>query len=138
MEIKKKFNAMTLNEIIAYIESRNKYTNFNTLGLYRSIVENEKLTLSEKLELREYAHALFQKTFDFLQLKDPKTYIDVCTLGEELTKADENQLWQNVVMGRNSWTTKLSCACVRKFSMLRACWGIIICRKNKPFWLQLY
>ena len=97
MEIPKKFNEMTLKQIISYIDNREKYTNFNTLGLYRSIVENEKLTLAEKLELRTYAHAIFQKTFDFLQLKDPKTYMDVSTLGEELTKADEKQLWQNVV-----------------------------------------
>jgi hypothetical protein len=48
------------------------------------------------LALREYAHVQFQKTYDFLQLKDPKTYIDVLTLGEELTKADERQLWENV------------------------------------------
>ncbi len=87
---------MTLKEYHFYIDNRTKYTDFNTLGLYRSIVENEKLTLAEKLELRDYAHAIFQKTFDFLQLKDPKTYVDVCTLGEELTKADENQWYKNV------------------------------------------
>ncbi len=96
MKINKKFNEITLQEIISLIENREKYTDFNTLGLYRSIVENEKLTLAEKLELREFAHSIFQKTFDFLQLKDPQTYIDVCTLGEELTKADEKQWFENV------------------------------------------
>ncbi len=97
MKIDKKFNEMTLKQVISHIENRGKYTDFNTLGLYRSIVENEKLTLAEKIELREFAHSIFQKTFDFLQIKDPKTYMDVSTLGEELTKADERQLWQNVV-----------------------------------------
>ncbi len=96
MKIGVQFNKLTLKEYQFYIDNHKKYTDFNTLGLYRSIVENDNLTLDEKLELREYAHAQFQKTFDFLQLKDPKTYVDVCTLGLELTKADENQLWQNV------------------------------------------
>ena len=96
MKIDKKFNQMTLKECINCIENRGKYTDFNTLGLYRSIVENENLTQSEKIELRDHAHTIFQKTFDFLQIKDPKTYIDVCTLGETLTKADEKQWFENV------------------------------------------
>jgi hypothetical protein len=96
MKIGQPFNKLTLKEYQFYIDNHKKYTDFNTLGLYRSIVENEKLPLAEKLELRDYAHAQFQKTFDFLQLKDPKTYMDVCTLGEELTKADEHQLWENI------------------------------------------
>jgi hypothetical protein len=96
MKIGVQFNKLTLEEYQFYIDNHKKYTDFNTLGLYRSIVENDNLTLAEKLELREYAHTQFQKTFDFLQFKDPKTYIDVCTLGEELTQADENQLWQNL------------------------------------------
>jgi hypothetical protein len=97
MEIKKQFNEMTLNEIISYIKNKDRYTNFNTLGLYRAIVESTKMSLEEKLELRTFAHGIFQKSFDFLQLKDPKTYMEVSTLGEEKTKADERQLWRNVV-----------------------------------------
>jgi hypothetical protein len=96
MKIGKQFNQLDLKEYQFYIDNHKKYTDFNTLGLYRSIIENEKLTLVEKLELRDYAHTFFQKTFDFLQLKDPKTYIDVCTLGQELTQADKHQLWENV------------------------------------------
>ncbi len=61
MKIDKKFNEMTLRECLYCIENRAKYTDFNTLGLYRSIVENEKLTLDEKIELRDYAHRFFQK-----------------------------------------------------------------------------
>jgi hypothetical protein len=96
MKIGQPFNKLNLKEYQFYIDNHTKYTDFNTLGLYRSILENEKLTLDEKLELRAYAHAQFQKTFDFLQLKDPKTYMAVCMLGQELTKADEHQLWENV------------------------------------------
>lgn len=97
MEIEKKFKEMTLKEVVSYIDNRERYSNFNTLGLYRGIIENEKLSIAEKLELRTYAHTFFQKTFDFLQIKDPLTYIAVNTLGEELTIADEKQHWRNVV-----------------------------------------
>jgi hypothetical protein len=89
MEIGQRFNKLTLKEYFFYIDNYKKYTDFNTLGLYRSIVENEKLSLDDKLSLREYAHKKFRKTFEFLQLKDPKIYIDIKYLGQELTKGDE-------------------------------------------------
>lgn len=100
MEIGKKFNNLTLKEYFFYIENNNKYTDFNTLGLYRSILENDKLTLEEKLALRDFAHAKFKKTFDFLQLKDPYTFVKVSALGQELTVADERQLWRDVILNQ--------------------------------------
>jgi hypothetical protein len=96
MKIGQPFNQLTLKEYFYFIDNHKKYTDFNTLGLYRSIIENNKLTLAQKLELREYANVVFQKTFDFLQLKDPLTYIAVSTLGMELTQASEHQLWENI------------------------------------------
>jgi len=96
MKINKKFNQLTFNQYKHYINNHKKYTDFNTLGLYRSICENEKLSLSEKIEIRDYANKTFGKTFYFYQLKDPKTYFDLVTLGQELTKADENQVWENI------------------------------------------
>jgi hypothetical protein len=96
MEIEQKFNKLNLKEYFFYIDIYKKYTNFNTLGLYRSIVENEKLTLYEKIEIREYSHKTFRKTFEFLQLKDPKTYVEVEYLGQELTKGDENKIWDDI------------------------------------------
>lgn len=75
MEIGQKFNTLTLNEYFFYIDNFKKYKDFNTLGLYRSIVENTKLTLNDKIAVREYAHKKFKKTYDFLQLKDPKTFV---------------------------------------------------------------
>lgn len=96
MKIDKKFNTMTLEEYIFYIDNHKKYTDFNSLGLYRSILENDNLTLEQKIEVREYAHKLFKKSFDFLQLKDPITFFKVSTLAQELTKADENQFWENI------------------------------------------
>jgi len=96
MKIGQKFNKLTLKEYFYIIDHYKKYTDFNTLGLYRSIIENEKLTLEDKIAVREYAHKTFKKFFDFLQLKDPMVFVEVSTLGQELTKADENQLWENV------------------------------------------
>jgi hypothetical protein len=96
MKIGQKFNILTLKEYYFFIDNYKKYTDFNTLGLYRSIVENEKLTLADKIAVREYAHKTFKKTFDFLQLKDPKTFVEVEYLGQELTKGDEQNIWDNV------------------------------------------
>jgi hypothetical protein len=96
MEIGQNFNTLTLQECFFYIDNYKKYKDFNTLGLYRSIVENEKLTLDDKIALRDYAHNTFKKTFDFLQLKDPKTFVEVEYLGQELTTGDEQNIWNNI------------------------------------------
>jgi hypothetical protein len=96
MKIGQKFNKLTLKEYFTVIDHHKKYIDFNTLGLYRSLLENEKLTLEQKIEVRAYAHQKFQKTFDFLQLKDPDTYVEVMLLGEEATKGDRNRLWDQV------------------------------------------
>lgn len=96
MNIGKKFNLLSVSEYKHYIENHRKYVDFNTLGLYRSILENEKLTLADKVVVRNFANRFFQKTFDFLQIKDPFTYFELITLGENLTKGDERQLWNQI------------------------------------------
>ena len=96
MEIGQKFNSLTLKEYEFFIDNYKDYKDFNTLGLYRSIVENENLTIDEKISVREYAHKIFKKTFDFLQLKDPKTFVDVTYLGQELTNGDIEQIWKDI------------------------------------------
>ncbi|MGB3181725.1 MAG: hypothetical protein WBB45_10065 [Cyclobacteriaceae bacterium] len=96
MKIGKPFNTLSKSDYEYYIGRHKKYTDFNTLGLYRSLLENDKLTTEEKIAVRELAHGYFRKTFDFLQLKDPVTYLRVSTLGMELTVADENQLWEDI------------------------------------------
>jgi hypothetical protein len=96
MKISQPFNKLTLKEYFFYIDNHKKYTDFNTLGLYRSIIENKKLTIPEKIEVREYAHTQFKKFFGFLQLKDPFTYFENITLGQALTKADEKQIWKDI------------------------------------------
>lgn len=96
MKIGRQFNTLTPKEYFFYIDNHKKYTDFNTLGLYRSIEENKHLTLEEKIAVREYAHLRFRKYFDFLQIKDPQTYFDVTTLGLELTKADTTKMWDDI------------------------------------------
>ena len=96
MEIGQKFNQLTLEEYFFFIDHYKKYQDFNTLGLYRSIIENDKLSIDEKIEVREYAHKTFKKTFDFLQLKDPKVFVKVSTLGQELTKGDDEKMWNDI------------------------------------------
>lgn len=94
MKLGKPFNEFTKPEYLAGIKNHKQYSDFNTLGLYRSLSENENLTLEEKIEIREVAHTHFQKTFDFLQLKDPVTFMEVATLGQELTRGDQLNLWR--------------------------------------------
>lgn len=96
MKIGQKFNTLTLKEYLFYIDNHKRCSDFNVLGLYRSILENSKLNLDEKIQVREYAHSYFAKAFNFLQLKDPYTYFQVTTLGQELTVADERQLWEDI------------------------------------------
>lgn len=92
----RQFNTFSLQEYLACIEQHERTPNFNTLGLYRSLTENPHLSLEEKIAVRDFAHRFFQKQFDFLQIKDPYTYVKVFTLGETLTQADERQIWRTV------------------------------------------
>lgn len=87
---------MSVSEYKHYIDNHKKYTDFNTLGLYRSIGENEKLNISDKIEIRDYANETFGKTFNFYQLKAPGMYFELITLGDELTEGDENQIWEEI------------------------------------------
>ncbi|GAB3021934.1 hypothetical protein [uncultured Cyclobacterium sp.] len=96
MKIDRKFNQLSKDEYFYFIDNYKKYSDFNTLGLYRSICENENLELRDQIEVRDHANRVFEKTFNFYQLKDPKTYFDLITLGLELTVADERQIWSDI------------------------------------------
>jgi len=96
MRIGKKFNLISKSEYFHFIDNYKEYTDFNTLGIYRSICENTKLKLNDRIEIRDYANTIFGKTFNFYQLKDPKTYFDLTTLGLELTLADERKIWNDI------------------------------------------
>ncbi|MGI4872517.1 MAG: hypothetical protein ACRYFX_15240 [Janthinobacterium lividum] len=96
MKVGKQFNTLTYGEYLHLIEHHQRFSDFNTLGLFRSIVETTKLSLEQKLELRKIAITAFPKTFDFLQLKDPTTYFKVNTMGNNLTEADKAQAWKDI------------------------------------------
>jgi hypothetical protein len=107
MKVGKQFNTLTYGEYLHLIENHKKFTDFNTLGLFRSILETTKLSMEERLKLRKVAVLVFAKTFDFLQLKDPQTYFEVSKLGETLTKADEKQAWENIKRNQQKiWESK--------------------------------
>ncbi len=96
LQINRKFNTLSLEEYIYFIDNYKKYTDFNMLGLYRSLLENSIINTTDKIEVREYAHKTFKKSFDFLQIKDPVTFLEVSSLGQELTKVDRAQLWYEI------------------------------------------
>lgn len=108
MKIGQKFNKLSLEEYYFYIDNHSKYTDFNTLGLYRSILENQKLDTHDQIALREYANRTFAKFFNFLQIKDPSTYIKLITLGKDLTVADECQLWKDIWINQDKILTAKS------------------------------
>ncbi len=97
MKIGIKFNRLTYREYINILDRYRKYTDFNPLALYRSIIENDKLDLIQKIAIRDLAHQHFAKFFEFLQIKDPYTYIKVSTLGETLTAGEADRLWENIL-----------------------------------------
>lgn len=96
MKIGKRFNQLTLEEYFYFIDNYKKYTDFNTLGLYRSIIENERLSTADKVTVREYANKLFQKYYAFLQLKDPLVYFELSTIELDLTSGDKDKIWNDI------------------------------------------
>ena len=96
MKINRQLNTFTYQEYSSLLSQYQKYTDFNTLGLFRSITENEKLDPAQKIAIRDQAVTAFHKTFEFLQLKDPETYFELTTLGQQLTVADKEQRWTDI------------------------------------------
>ena len=96
MKIDRLFDTFSKNEYFQIEPEYKKYADFNTLGLCRSILENEKLSLKEKIEVFELANRYFQNTFDFLVLKDPRTWFDLTHLGKDLSYSQVRDLWRAV------------------------------------------
>ena len=65
-KINRKLNTFTYSEYDHLLEYYKKYTDFNTLGLFRSITENKKLDLEQKIKTRDLAVTAFLKAFEFL------------------------------------------------------------------------
>jgi hypothetical protein len=96
MKINRQFNTLSYSEYLHLLKNYSRFTDFNSLGLFRSILENEKLTLERKIEVRDKAIATFPRFFTFLQVKDPWTFERLKLLGQNFTVADERRLW-NVI-----------------------------------------
>jgi hypothetical protein len=96
MKLTCRLNQLTEAEYRHLLANYRRYTDFNSLGLFRSLLENEKLNLVQRQQLRDTAIAVFPKFYEFLQLKDPTTYLQLSTLGQELTVADERAAWEEI------------------------------------------
>lgn len=96
MKLNRQLNQLTEAEYQHLLTNYQRYTDFNSLGLFRSLLENEKLDLTQRLRLRDAAIEVFPKFYEFLQLKDPRTYQRLSTLGQQLTVADEEACWDQI------------------------------------------
>ncbi len=106
MKLTQNFNQLTFAEYLQVLERHRDYSNFNVLGLFRSILENSKLELAQQLEIRKIAISKFAKQFEFLQLKDPQTYIEIQALvRSDLTIADKHQMWRDLISNQQKILT---------------------------------
>jgi len=96
MKIGRQISTLTYSEYLHLLENYKKFTDFNHLGLFRSILENENLEPAQKLKIRDAVVEKFPKFFEFLQLKDPVTYFSLITYQQALTAADSNQVWEEI------------------------------------------
>ncbi|WBA40889.1 hypothetical protein [Hymenobacter canadensis] len=96
MKLNCRLNQLTEAEYWHLLANYCRYTDFNSLGLFRSLLENGKLSLVQRQQLRDAAIAVFPKFYEFLQLKDPTTYLQLSSLGQELTVADERAAWEEI------------------------------------------
>ncbi|MGI4834774.1 MAG: hypothetical protein ACRYFK_15065 [Janthinobacterium lividum] len=96
MKLDRQINTLTYSEYLHLLENYKKFTDFNHLGLFRSILENEKLAPTQKFEIRDASVEKFPKFFEFLQLKDPVTYFSLVTFQQTLTPADNHQVWEEI------------------------------------------
>lgn len=69
MTIDKPFNQFSKQEYLECIPNHQLYTEFNTLGLYRSLLENGNLSKDDKLEIRELPITILKRPSIFFNLK---------------------------------------------------------------------
>ena len=103
MKVNKKFKQMSMAEYRHYIAHHQKYADFNPLGLYRSILENDKLDEAAQLEILAFANQYFQRFYDFLFIKDPVAYSRLATLGQDLSETQQRQHLSRVWDRREQW-----------------------------------
>ena len=81
MKLNRPFNTLTLAQYRQIIPQHARYADFNPLALYRSILENNKLSEAEKQVVLALAKHYFPKFYDFLLVKDFNTYAALSRLG---------------------------------------------------------
>ena len=81
MKLNRPFNTLTLAEYRALIPRHAAYADFNPLALYRSILENNKLSAADQQAVLALAKQYFPKFYDFLVVKDFNTYAALSRLG---------------------------------------------------------
>jgi hypothetical protein len=96
MKIGQQLNTLSYGEYLNLLKNYSRFADFNSLGLFRSILENEKLTLEQKIQVRDVSISVFPKFFTFLQVKDPWTFRKLELLGQDFTVADEDRL-RNII-----------------------------------------
>ena len=94
MKLNARFNTFTLPRYREAIANHKRYTDFNPLALFRSILENGKLGEAEQLEVLALAKAAFPRFYRHLLLKDLCTYAAISRLGQE--PLGEAKMWQYI------------------------------------------
>jgi len=89
------YNTFTKKDYIFAVNNVKK-KNINMLGLYRSILENEKLNNDEKIEVRNILNEKHFKTFEFYQIKDPDLYMKLFLLDKDYNEQQKEQLFEDV------------------------------------------
>lgn len=100
MKINRQLNTLSYGEYLRLLKNYSRFTDFNSLGLFRSILENERLTIEQKMEVRNMASSTFPRFFTFLQIKDPWTFERLKLLGQDFTVADERRLWEVIQLNQ--------------------------------------
>lgn len=102
MTKQRKYNEYSYSGLIDLLANRKADKTFNALGFYRSLLENESISKEQAIQLRDIANETMMKTFEFLQLKDPQTYLRLNLLGKEYTKADEAEIWRQIAINQQA------------------------------------
>lgn len=97
MKIGQPINELSPERIREIIKGYKEYTDFNRLGLFRGLLESERITAEERAELQELAIAAFNRYFDFLVIKDSETWWKTLNPGwEAASRNDRYVKWRKI------------------------------------------
>ncbi|MBC7406563.1 MAG: hypothetical protein H7230_03800 [Candidatus Parcubacteria bacterium] len=90
------YNTLALSTLLELLESYKKDKNFNNLGFFRSILENDQLNLGDKIFLNNRAIEIMPKSYEFLQVRDPGLYLNLETLGMQILDSDKRDMYKKI------------------------------------------